>query len=405
MGQSQMPRVNPEDVGMSSERLGQIRKFVDAEVGGNQLPGAVVAIARRGKLVFFEALGCREKTVGLPMTTDSIFGIASMTKPMVAVAALQLFEQGRLLMDDPLAKYFPAFSHMKVAVLDEKNEKIVGTVPADRKITIQDLFRHTSSLSYGRSGTTAVHKMYPLSSDAASSALTGGAFLDLLSSLPLPHQPGTVWEYGFGLDVLGLVIEAITAKPLSQYLQENVWHPLGMIDTSYIVPPDKLERFAAPLPNDPTTGLPQSVPSPTQTRLYDCGGTGVHSTAADYLRFAQMLLDGGACGSTRILGRKTVEYMLANHLGPNVRNQVGSGSAVHADYGFGLGVAVRTMAGVARTMGSVGEFSWPGAFGTYWWADLREQLVAVWMVSTPAAAQRAKYRFVINSLVNQAIVD
>ena len=405
MGQNLMRRVNPEDVGMSSERLGQIRKFVDAEVGDDQLPGAVVAIARRGKIVFFEAFGHRDKAANLPMTTDAIFGIASMTKPMVAVAALQLFEQGRLLMDDPLAKYFPGFSEMKVAVLDEKKEKIVGTVPAARKITIQDLFRHTSSLSYGRSGTTAVHKMYPLSSDAASSSLTGGAFLDLLSSLPLPHQPGTVWEYGFGLDVLGLVIEAITAKPLSQYLQENLWHPLGMTDTSYVVPPGKLERFAAPLPNDPATGLPQSVPSPTQTRLYDCGGTGVHSTAADYLRFAQMLLDGGACGSTRILGRKTVEYMVANHLGPDIRNQVGSGSAVHADYGFGLGVAVRAMPGVARTMGSVGEFSWPGAFGTYWWADPREQLVAVWMVSTPAPAQRAKYRFVINSLVNQAIVD
>ncbi|MBL6618378.1 MAG: beta-lactamase family protein [Reyranella sp.] len=405
MEQVLMPRVKPEDVGMSSERLSQIRKFVNAEVEGNQLPGAVVAIARRGKLVFFEAFGHRDKAAGLPMTTDAIFGIASMTKPMVAVAALQLFEQGRLLMDDPLAKYFPEFSDMKVVVLDAKNEEIVGTVPAARKITIQDLFRHTSSLSYGRSGTTAVHKMYPLSSDAASSSLTGSAFLDLLSSLPLPYQPGTVWEYGFGLDVLGLVIEAITAKPLSQYLQENVWHPLGMVDTGYIVPPGKLERFAAPLPNDPTTGLPQSVPSPTQTRLYDCGGTGVHSTTADYLRFAQMLLDGGACGSARILGRKTVEYMLANHLGPDIRNQVGSGSAVHTDYAFGLGVAVRTIPGVARTMGSVGEFSWPGAFGTYWWADPREQLVAVWMVSTPAAAQRAKYRFIINSLVNQAIVD
>lgn len=400
-----MPRVEPEDVGMSSERLSRIRKFVTAEVEGNQLPGAVVAIARRGKLVFFEAFGHRDKAAGLPMTTDAIFGVASMTKPMVAVAALQLFEQGRLSMDDPVAKYFPRFSDMKVALLDAKTEEIVGTIPAARKITIQDLFRHTSGLSYGRSGTTAVHRMYPLSSDAASSSLTGGAFLDLLSSLPLPYQPGTVWEYGFGLDVLGLVIEAITAKRLSQYLQENVWQPLGMADTGYIVPPGKLDRVAAPLPNDPITGLPQSVPSPTQTRLYDCGGTGVHSTAADYLRFAQMLLDGGACGSARVLGRKTVEYMLANHLGPEVRNQVGSGSAVHADYGFGLGVAVRTMPGVARTMGSAGEFSWPGAFGTYWWADPREQLVAVWMVSTPAAAQRARYRPIINSLVNQAIVD
>ena len=227
---------------------------------------------------------------------------------------------------------------------------------------------------------------------------------DIGTRLPLPHQPGTVWEYGFGLDVLGLVIEAITTKPLGEYLQENVWRPLDMSDTGYVLPPETQARYAEPLPYDPATSLPQTMPSPTQKRLYDCGGTGVLSTAGDYLRSAHMLLAGGTYNNTRILGRKAVEYMLANQLGPHIKNQVGGGSVVHTDYGFGLGVAVRTTPGIVRTMGSVGEFSWPGAFGTYWWADPHEQLAAVWMASIPGE-QRAKYRYVINALVNQAITD
>lgn len=400
-----LPRVEPEEVGLSPPRLARIGAFITAEIEANRLPGAVVAVARHGKLVLLEPFGYRSSASGDVMTADAIFGIASMTKPMVAVAGLQLVEQGRLIMDEPLSAYFPAFAAMKVATIDRQSGEIVGMSPATRPIRIQDLFRHTSGLVYGRSGTTALHKLYPLSSDAASRTLAGKGLLELLSSLPLPFEPGTSWQYGFGLDVLGLVIEAITAKPLSRYLKDNVWDPLGMADTGYVVPHGKLARVAEPFATDPLTGMPQSVPSPTQERLYESGGTGVHSTASDYLRFAQMLLDGGVLSGERILGRKTVEYMVANHLGAEVRSQVGDGSAVHADYGFGLGVAVRTTAGIARTIGSVGEFSWPGAFGTYWWADPREHLVGMWIVSTPSPAQRSKYRFNINALVNQAIID
>ncbi len=401
-----LPRSKPEEVGMSSERLALISKVIGAEIAAGQVPGGVLGVARRGKLVYLEAFGYRDKTAGAPMTTDAIFNIASMTKPMVAVAALQLYEQGRLLIDDPLAKYFPKFANTQVAVLDAKRESIVDNVPAARKITIQDLFRHTSGLSYATSGTTAVHKMYPISSVLSSRTFTGTEFLDRLSTLPLPHQPGTVWEYSLGLDVLGLIIESITEEPLGQYLQDKVWQPLGMIDTGFVVPPEKAARYARALPNDPITGQPQSIPSPMEKPKFECGGGCAVSTVGDYIRFVSMLLNKGHYGDTRILGRKTVEYMLSNQLGPEVKNQVGTTSPIHSGYGFGLGVAVRPTPGIAVASGSTGDFSWPGAYGTYWWGDPTEQLAVVWMITAPGpSAPRYKFQQMIRTLVNQAIAD
>jgi CubicO group peptidase (beta-lactamase class C family) len=399
-----LPRAKPEEVGMSSERLALVGRAINREVEAGQLAGGVLAVSRRGKIVYFEAFGYRDKAAGTPMTTDAIFSIASMTKPMVAVAALQLYDQGKLLMDEPLSKYFPKFADMKVAVLDASKESIIEKVPAARKITIQDLFRHTSGLSYGNSGTTVVHKMYPVSSGTASQTRSGGEFLDRLSSLPLVYQPGTVWEYGFGLDVLGLVIESISEQPLGQYMQDNVWMPIGMSDTSFVVPADQASRYAHPLPNDPVTGQPQAVPMRLQKPKFECGGGCAASTAGDYLRFATMLVNKGQIGSTRILGRKTVEYMLSNQLGPDVKSQLRNGGSIHADYGFGLGLAVRVTSGIASTTGSVGDFSWPGAFGTYWWGDPREELAVVWMTQTPGSA-RGKYQRMIRAMVNEAITD
>jgi CubicO group peptidase (beta-lactamase class C family) len=399
-----LPRGNPEDVGMSSERLALIGKAVNAEIASGQLPGAVLAIARRGKLVYFETFGYRDKAVGAPMTTDAIFNIASMTKPMVAVGALQLYEQGKLLMDEPVAKYFPKFANMQVAVMDAKKESIVETVPATRKITIQDLFRHTSGLIYGGRGSTAVHKLYPEGSGQAAAAMTGAEFLDQLSSRPLLYQPGTVWDYGFGLDVLGLVIEQLTEQSLGAYLQQNVWKPLGMADTGFLIPPDKAARYAVALPTDPASGEPQSMTALTKKTKFECGGGCAASTASDYLRFALMLMNKGKSADARILGPKTVEYMLSNQLAPDVKNLIVNGDPTRADYGFGLGLAVRTTPGVVRMMGSVGDFSWPGASGTNWWADPHEELAVVWMAHSPGPI-RWKYRQMINALVYQAIVD
>ena len=399
-----LPRAKPEDAGMSSARLGEIAKTLNTDVARGRIPGAVVAIARRGKLVYFEAFGYRDKAAGVPMTTDTIFNIASMTKPMTAVAALQLYEQGRLLMDDPLAKYFPKFADAKVAVMDAKGETIVGSVPAARKITMQDLYRHTSGLIYGGRGTTAVHKLYPSGSGPASDAMSGPEFLDKLATLPLLHQPGAAWDYGFGLDVLGLVVEQLSEQTLGRYLADNLFKPLGMVDTYFQIPADNAARYAKALPNDPDTGQPQSLMALTQPRKFECGGGCAASTASDYLRFALMLMSNGRHGEARILARKTTEYMLSNQLGPEVRNLIANADPTRADYGFGLGLAVRTTPGIVRTMGSVGDFSWPGASGTNWWADPKEELAGVFMAHSPGSI-RWHYRQVINALVYQAIVD
>jgi CubicO group peptidase (beta-lactamase class C family) len=400
-----LPRARPEEVGLSSERLAEIGKMLKADVAAGRIPGAVLAVARHGKLAYFEAFGFRDKAAGVPMTLDTIFNIASMTKPMTAVAALMLLEQGKLSIDDPLAKYFPKFADMQVAVMDANGETILDKVPAARKITIQDLMRHTSGIIYGGRGSTAVHKLYPASSSVAATTLSDAEFLDKLRSLPLLYQPGTVWDYGFGLDVLGLVVEGIEEQTLGQYLNEHLFKPLGMVDTTFRIPPEKAARYAKALPNDPDTGKPQSVPPVlTEPLKFECGGGCAASTASDYLRFALMLLDKGKFGDARILGRKTVEYMLSDQLGPNVKNLIGSADPTRADYGFGLGLAVRTTPGIVRTLGSVGDFSWPGASGTNWWADPREDLAVVFMAHSPGPI-RWHYRQVINAMVERAIVD
>ena len=228
---------------------------------------------------------------------------------------------------------------------------------------------------------------------------------DKLASLPLLHQPATVWDYGFGLDVLGLMIESISKQTLGQYLQGNLFSPLGMIDTVFSISAEKATRYAKPLPADPDTGKPQArSPELTQPIKFECGGGCAASTASDYLRFAMMLINRGGVGEARLLGPKTVDYMLSDHLGPNIKNLVGNADPTRADYGFGLGLAVRTSPGVVRMMGSVGQFSWPGASGTDWWVDPKEQLAVVYLSAAPGPL-RWHYRQKINALVYQAIID
>jgi len=399
-----LPRAKPEDVGFSSERLARIDSVLKADVDAGRIPGAVIAIARHGKLVKLDAYGFRDKDAKIAMTTDTIFNIASMTKPITTVGALMLYEQGKLLIDDPLSKYFPKFATMKVALRDN-GETIADTTPANRQITIQDLMRHTSGLIYGGRGNTLVHKMYPAGSSAAANNYDGTAFLDKLSSLPLLYQPATVWDYGFGLDVLGLTIEKISGQSLGQYLQANLFGPLGMTDTGFSIPADKAARYAKPLPADPDTGKPQArSPELTQAIKFDCGGGCAASTAYDYLRFASMLMNGGRFGEARVLGPRTVAYMLSDQLGTNIKNLVGNADPTRADYGFGLGLALRTQPGVVRMMGSIGQFSWPGASGTDWWADPKEELVVVYLSAAPGPI-RWHYRQKINALVYQAIAQ
>jgi len=302
-----LPRARPEEVGMSSERLARIGEVLKADIDAGRIPGAVIAIARHGKLVALDAYGWRDKAAGVAMTTDTIFNIASMTKPMTTVGALMLYERGRLLIGDPLSKYFPKFSNMRVAVRDASGEPTAETVATERQITIQDLMRHTSGLIYGGRGNTLVHKMYPAGSSDASRDYDGAAFLDKLASLPLLYQPATVWDYGFGLDVLGLTIEGISGETLGQYLKANLFTPLGMTDTGFSISVDQAARYAKPLPADPDTGKPQSrSPELTQPLKFECGGGCAASTASDYLRFAMMLMNEGRTGEARLLGPRTV---------------------------------------------------------------------------------------------------
>ncbi len=398
-----MPRVRPEAAGFSSAGLAHIGAVLNQDVAAGRIPGAVLAIARDGKLVYFEAFGFRDKPAGVAMTTDTIFNIASMTKPMTAVAALSLAEQGRLVIDEPISQILPGFKDMKVAALDATGDTLTGTAPAVRAITTRDLLTHTSGLIYGGRGTTAVHKMYPGGSAVAALQLTGPEFLAKLSGLPLLAQPGSTWDYGFGLDVAGQMVEAATKQSLGAYLADTVFKPLGMADTGFLIPADKVARYARALPIDPETGRPQTLePDSTKPTKFECGGGCAVSTASDYLKFATMLMNGGEYDGRRVLSRKLTQYMLTNQLGPQVRNLIGNADPTRADYGFGLGLAVRTTPGVVKLMGSVGDFSWPGASGTNWWVDPAERLVVVFMAHSPGTV-RWHYRYLINTLVYQAM--
>ena len=399
-----LPRAKPEDVGLSSERLARIGETLKADIAAGRIPGAVIAIARHGKLVALDAYGWRDKAANIPMTSDTIFNIASMTKPMTAVGGLMLYEQGKLLIDDPVSKYFPKFASMNVSISDN-GEPTIESVPTVRPVTMQDLMRHTSGIIYGGRGSSVVHKMYPAGSSAAAQEYDGTRFMDKLATLPLLHQPGTVWDYGFGLDVLGLVIEKVSNQSLGQYLQASLFAPLGMTDTVFAMPADKAERYAMPLSADPDTGNAQArTPELTKKLAFECGGGCAASTASDYLRFAMMLMNRGRAGEARLLAPRTVDYMLSDQLGANIKNMVGNADPTRAGYGFGLGVAVRTTPGVVKMIGSVGQFSWPGASGTDWWVDPKEELAVVYLSAAPGPI-RWHYRQKINALVYQSIVE
>jgi CubicO group peptidase (beta-lactamase class C family) len=401
-----LPRADPEAVGMSSMRLGRIVTALNEEIEAGQFPGAVVAVARRQHLVFHEAVGHLGPDRSAPMPRDAVFAIASMTKPVAGVAALLLWEEGRLGLADPIERFLPQLGSRRVAVLNERalaGQGPIETVPAERSITIQDLLRHTSGLPYGGLGTTAVHSLYPASSNVAGATLDAATFLEQLATAPLLYQPGTVWNYGLSIDVIGLAVEAISGQGLGAFLEQRLFRPLGMADTSFQVPPDKVARLARPLPRDPDTGEAQSVPDRAQALRFECGGGGLASTALDYLRFAQMLLGGGVLGETRILGRKTVEAMRTNRMTPHIANRIAELDPSSDGYGFGLTVAVRER--VSTIMGSPGDFHWNGAWGTLWWADPMEDLAVVFMVQVPGFQRAMRYRPLINSLVYQALTE
>ncbi|MFM9942477.1 MAG: serine hydrolase domain-containing protein [Hyphomicrobiaceae bacterium] len=400
---STLARADAQSVGFDPGRLGRIREALERDVKAGLIPGAVVGIARKGKLAYLEAVGMRDVAKATPMWADAVFSIASMTKPMTSVAIMMLHEEGRLLLGDPASKYLPQLKDMKVA--KSPTSETLDLVPCEREMTVQDLLRHTSGLTYRDRGTGAAYKTYPGSSVSASVKHGREEFLGLIAKSALLYQPGTVWEYGFSIDILGLIVEAVSGQTLGAFLKERLWSPLGMADTSFDLPEQSRGRYAQALPKCPLTGQPLVVHHATgQSTQWESGGGGCVSTAADYLRFTQMLLNGGALGGTRVLGRKTVEMMAADHLGPEIENRIVTMDAACNGYGFGLGFAVRKSAGIPGLMGSAGDYYWSGVYGSYFWIDPKEDLTVVFMAAAPGQ-MRLRYRQLLRGLVLQAIVD
>ncbi len=364
-----LPVARPEEVGLNQGALDRLSAALDSRVASGHIPGAVALIARHGKVAYHTSFGRLSPTVDASMGTDAIFRIYSMTKAVVSVAVMMLWEEGRLLLDDPISRYIPAFGETKVGVIS--GDSYTLTAPS-RPITVQDLLRHTSGLTYEFRGATPVHKAYA-QGRIARLKQSNADQAEGLARLPLLHQPGTAWEYSRSTDVLGRLAEVISGKTLGELLAERIFRPLGMTDSGFWVPETDRGRIAEPFAKDPETGADVNVLDIRRPALFESGGGGMVGTAMDYARFLAMLLGNGRLGETRLLGRKTVELMTADHLGtiPDPSGTLPPG------HGFGLGFAVRTSAGMAPFPGSVGNYYWGGAAGTTFWVDPTERLFAV----------------------------
>ena len=411
-----LPSAAPESVGMSAQRLARIGDAFRKEIDQGKLPGAVFLVARKGKLVYSEAIGFQDKEAAKPIAKDSIFRIYSMTKPLVSVATMILVEEGRIQLTDPVSKYLPAMKSLTVsaAKADAEFARITyAQVPADREMTVQDLLRHTAGLAYGEITQNAPVKealgkagLYKSAIDYDARDLAPAEEVERLAKVPLAHQPGTIWEYSLASDVLGRVVEAAAGERLADFLDKRLFKPLKMSDTGFWVSRDKINRLAVPLPTDSTSGKPNNLIDVSAAPANDSGGAGGVSTAADYLRFTQMLLNGGQLDGTRVLSRSTVALMTADHLGTRIAAPVTPGELLLGvpGYTFGLGFAVRQGPGLAGVPGSAGEFMWAGYAGTYFWVDPKEEIVAVYMTQAPSPI-RAYYRRLFKQLVYAAITD
>lgn len=371
--------VSPKDVGMSAEKLAGVKTAVQKLVDDRKIAGGTVVVARKGKLVFFETFGMADKKAEKPMTNDAILRFYSMSKPITSVAVMMLYEEGKIKLDDPVSKYVPKFEGLKVY-----NKE--GNVDARRPMTVRDLLRHTSGLTYGFFGNTAVDKMY-----REKAALGGDGDLadmvDTLSGIPLLYQPGTKWHYSVSTDVLGYIVEKVSGRTLDKFFKQRIFRPLGMKDTAFHVPAEKVDRFAACY----TLGLIVSD-NPAKSRYLKkpamlSGGGGLVSTAPDYIRFCQMLVNKGELDGKRILKAETVEMMTKNQLPEGV---------TRADTGgFGLGFSVRTKDGRFPE----GEYGWGGMASTHFWISPKHDLAVV------ALSQRIPFSGQLENAIKPIIYD
>ncbi len=389
-----LPEARPETVGLSPARLQKLGDAFKREVEAGTIPGVTVLIGRRGQVGYFEAFGKQDPAAGAAMSRDSLFRIFSMTKPIVSVAIMMLVEDGRLLLNDPLSKFVPEFASTRVAI--EHKGALEYALPV-RPITIQDLLRHTSGLTYEITGNGLVQRMYQ-KGNVFSRDITNEEHAKLIASLPLICQPGAEWNYSRSTDILGRVIEVVSGKTLGAFLTENILAPLQMTETAFFATDDKKDRLAQPFDKDPWSGAPVKLFDPLERPKMESGGGGLMSTTMDYARFCQMLANGGTLDGQRILGRATLALMASNHLAPGVKAE---SMLMPAGHGFGLGFAVRTSDGLAPFAGSAGNFFWSGMAGTFFWIDPKEELFAVFMSQGPG--QRDYYRTLIRGLVYAAL--
>ena len=389
-----LPQAKPEAIGLSSARLERLSDAFKREVDKGTLPGATVLVARKGQIGWFDTIGRQSPATSAPMAHDTLFRIFSMTKPIVSVGIMMLLEDGHFLLNDPVAKFIPEFSATKVGV--ENNGKL-ELVPAKRQMTVQDLLRHTSGLTYDHTGSGPVQQLYK-QSRLRSRKITNAEHATILAGMPLICQPGAEWNYSRSTDILGRIIEVVSGKSLGAFLTERILAPLQMAETAFYTGEENAGRLAEPFAKDPWNGEEVRLFNMLDKPVMESGGGGLVSTTMDYARFCQMLLNGGSLEGNRIIGRKTLELMASDHLGPDV---VIKGDLVPPGHRFGLGFAVRLEAGIAPFLGSAGQFFWSGMAGTFFWIDPKEDLFAVFMMQGPG--QRQYTRTLVRNLVYAAV--
>ena len=403
LGTCALETAKPEEVGLSTERLARIGQALNRQIDAQSFPGAVALVARKGRIAYFEAIGRLDPKTGTPMAKDAIFRLYSMTKPFTSVGLMMLVEDGRLRLTDPVGVYLPQLANLQVAAPStDANGKLTYTlVAAERPVTLYDLMRHTSGIVYATFTRTEYIKELYTKANVAWAGVTPAEQLDTLAKVPLARQPGTMWEYGMSTDVVGRVVESVTGAPLGRFLDERIFRPLRMTDTTFLVPGDKVKRIAQPVEIDRATGKPITLHDITVAPKNDAGGAGAAGTAMDYTRFLQMLANGGQLDGQRLLARTIVRHMTSDHLG----DIKAATTTLPQGYGFGLGFAVRRADGLNGVPGSAGEYTWGGAGGTAFWVDPKEQLVVVLMTQAQPGPWQREFKELFRQLVYQAIVD
>jgi CubicO group peptidase (beta-lactamase class C family) len=409
-----VPNGRPEDVGISSERLQRVTQLIQRYIDTKVISGAVAVVARRGRVAYFEATGLMDIEQNTPMRKDAIFRMASMSKPVTGVAIMMLLEEGRIRLSDPVSKFIPEFKDTKVAIEKPRPAGAAGaggaagrrgqapppeiySVPANREITIRDLLTHTSGLESGGAGTREGARIAP-----RNSADNLAGYIPRLGAVPLDFQPGTMWRYSAlaGIETLGRVVEVVSGLTFDQFLKQRIFDPLGMKDTAFYEPDEKMPRVSS-LYNRADNALQKTgTPDWLATRTLFSGGGGLWSTAEDYIQFAQMLVNGGELNGKRLLSPRTVDLMASNHVGSLFAESTANGSRAGMGFGLAVEVVVDPIAAGRRT--SAGSFGWDGAFGTHFWVDRKEQLAGLLMIQQ---ATNPVLNRDFENAVMQAIVD